>query len=264
MSAQSTIYAQKKQTLFLVLAGLFLTNAIVAEIIGTKIFSVEDTLGSGVATFLMPLGSIFGYNLAAGALPWPLVFVTSDIINEYFGKQGVRKISYLGAFFIAYSFIIIFAATKMSPAQFWIDVNKGDNNFNIDYAFSMIFRQGLGIIIGSISAFLIAQLLDATVFHRLRKMTGNKKIWLRATGSTLVSQLVDSFVVLFVAFYIFGNWTIDQVINIGINNYTYKCIIAILMTPVIYLAHNLIDRYLGKETALQMTAEAVNDMPTTI
>ncbi|MFN8356578.1 MAG: queuosine precursor transporter [Spirosomataceae bacterium] len=260
----SSTFASKKQTLFLVLTGLFLTNAIVAEIIGAKIFSVKDTLGEGVAMFLMPLGSVFGYNLAAGALPWPVVFVTSDIINEYFGKQGVKKISYLGAIFIAYSFIIIFAATKMSPADFWIDVNKGNNNFNIDYAFSMIFRQGLGIILGSITAFLVAQLLDATVFQRLRKITGSKMIWLRATGSTLISQLIDSFVVLYIAFYVFGNWTMDQIINVGINNYTYKCVVAILMTPVIYLAHNLIDKYLGKETAHQMAIEAANEMPTAI
>lgn len=264
MSEASSTYHRKKQNLFLFLSGLFLTNALVAEIIGVKIFSVEDTLGHTAATFLMPLGSIFGYNLAAGALPWPIVFVTSDIINEYFGRPGVKRISYLGAVFIAYSFLIIFGATLMSPAPFWIDINKGSNNFDINYAFSQIFRQGLGIIIGSISAFLIAQLLDATVFQYLRRKTGSKHIWLRATGSTLVSQLIDSFVVLFVAFYIFGNWTIDQVVNIGINNYTYKFIVAILMTPVIYLAHYLIDRYLGKEHAHQIIAEATGEFPQSI
>lgn len=262
MNATADSYSRKKQNLFLFLTGLFLTNAIVAEIIGVKIFSVEDTLGHTVASFLMPLGSIFGYNLAAGALPWPIVFITSDIVNEYFGRQGVKRISYLGAFFIAYSFIIIFGATAMSPAAFWLDVNRGDNNFDINYAFSQIFRQGLGIIIGSITAFLVAQLLDVTVFQYLRRITGKKYIWLRATGSTLVSQLIDSFVVLFVAFYIFGNWTMDQVLNVGINNYTYKFIVAILLTPILYLAHYLIDKYLGKEHAHRLVAEASGEIPT--
>ncbi len=67
---------------------------------------------------------------------------------------------------------------------------------------SGIFRQGLWIIIGSMVAFLIGQVLDVLVFHRIKKITGEKRIWLRATGSTLVSQLVDSFVVLFIAFYV--------------------------------------------------------------
>lgn len=255
MSIDTYILNSKRSKLYVFLFGIFLTNAIVAEIVGAKIFSVEQTLGFSP----LHLQTFFGtwdINQTAGALNWPFVFITSDIINEYFGTKGVKKISFLTAGFIAYSFVIIYGATLLTPAQFWIDVNKGDNNFDINYAFAKIFRQGLGIITGSLSAFLISQILDAYVFHSIRKVTGHKKIWLRATGSTLVSQLIDSFVVIGIAFVVFGNWTIDQWISTSLNNYLYKFFSAILMTPLIYLAHNLIDGYLGKELSDELISEA--------
>ena len=254
----------KKQKLYLVLCGIFLTNALVAEIIGAKIFDVAGTLGPTAASLLMPFGGKFGYSLSAGALLWPVVFITSDVINEYFGRPGVKRISYLTAVFIAYSFFIIYAATQMAPAQFWVDLYTDSSGFNIDVAFGKIFRQGLGIILGSITAFLVAQLLDVTVFQYLRRRTGSRMIWLRATGSTLVSQLIDSYVVLFVAFKIFGPWTMEQVLTVGFNNYTYKFIVAVLLTPVLYLAHALIDRYLGKEHAHQLASDAAEGIPTAL
>jgi uncharacterized integral membrane protein (TIGR00697 family) len=133
------------------------------------------------------------------------------------------------------------------------------NYFNIDYAFRTIFRQGMGIIIGSLTAFLISQLLDVFVFQRLRKLTGKRMIWLRATGSTLISQLVDSFVVLGIAFYLFGNWTLSQVIAVGIINYIYKFVIAIVLTPLLYVGHYFIDRYLGQEAADELAEKASRD-----
>jgi len=193
---------------------------------------------------------------------WPVVFITTDIINEYFGKKGVRKISFITAGLIAYVFIVISLVTKLPPATFWLDVNEVDNNgnpFNIDYAFNTIFRQGLGIIIGSLIAFLIGQLLDVYIFQKLRSITGSKMIWLRATGSTLVSQFIDSFVVLGIAFYVFGNWSIEQIIAVGIINYIYKFTVAIALTPLLYAGHGLIDRYLGKSIAERITAEASGD-----
>jgi uncharacterized integral membrane protein (TIGR00697 family) len=123
----------------------------------------------------------------------------------------------------------------------------------------MIFRQGLGIILGSLTAFLLGQLIDVYVFQKLRKITGSKMIWLRATGSTLVSQLIDSFVVLGIAFYVFGNWSWAQVASVAIINYVYKFSVAILLTPLLYVGHYLIDNYLGKEVAEAMTKEAAND-----
>ena len=131
------------------------------------------------------------------------------------------------------------------------------NDFNMDFAFSKIFGQGQRIIIGSLTAFLLGQLVDVFVFQQLRKITGSKKLWLRATGSTLVSQFIDSFVVLFIAFY--GVFTNQQIIAIGITNYIYKFTVAIALTPVIYLGHAWIDRYLGKEQAEKISAQAAKE-----
>jgi len=243
----------KKQQLFIILAAIFLTNAILAELIGVKIFSLEQTLGFQPANISI-LGYVLDFNLTAGVMIWPVVFITTDIINEYFGKKGVRKISFIAVGCIAYAFLMIFLVTKLRPAAFWLDVNNSDaegNPFNVNFAFNKLYTQGLGIIVGSIVAFLIGQLLDVVVFQRLRKITGEKMIWLRATGSTLISQLIDSFVVLVLAFYILepaeSRWEFSQVISVGVINYIYKFIVAILLTPLIYLGHYLIDRYLGDE-----------------
>lgn len=234
----------RKQKLFVFLFGIFLTNAIIAEIIGVKIFSIEKTLGFSPLQLMTFWGEKWDLNQTAGALNWPLVFITSDIINDYFGKSGVKFISYTTAFFIAFAFLIIYTATLLVPADFWIEVNKG---ININEAFSRVFRQGLGIITGSLVAFLFSQIIDATVFQKIKNSTGNKQIWLRATGSTLISQLIDSFLVIGIAFYAFGDWTVSQWMNVSLNNYFYKFFVAILFTPLLYLAHYFIEKYLKKE-----------------
>ncbi|GAB4032747.1 queuosine precursor transporter [Spirosoma gilvum] len=259
MPSPSYSFTNKRTNLYIFLSAIFLTNALVAEIIGVKIFSVETLLGTKPAQIHLFGDFILDFNLTAGAVIWPFVFITSDIINEYFGKAGVRRISFLTAGFIGYSFLIIYVVTTLPPAQFWLDVNAKDaagNAININNAFQMIFRQGLGIIIGSLTAFLIGQILDVYVFHSLRRITGSRKIWLRATGSTLVSQLVDSFVVLGIAFYIFGNWSLTQVLAVGIINYIYKATSAVVLTPILYVAHYFIDQYLGKEHAEELANES--------
>lgn len=252
----------KKTNLFIILGSIFLTNAILAEIIGVKIFSGEKTLGYDPVNWSFFGEYVLDFNLTAGAVIWPIVFITTDIINEYFGKQGVRKISFLTAALIAYVFVIISLVTVLVPADFWIEVNSQTptgESFDINYAFNTIFRQGLGIIIGSLTAFLLGQLVDVFVFHKLRAVTGANMIWLRATGSTLVSQFFDSFVVLGIAFYVFGNWSLSQIIAVGLINYVYKFTVAILLTPLLYLGHGLIDRYLGKELAQKMAEDATAD-----
>jgi len=246
----------KKHRLFIVLCGIFLTNALVAEMIGVKIFSAESTVGLAPAN-LNILGFTMDFNLTAGVIIWPVVFITSDLINEYFGKPGVKRISYLTAALIAYAFLVIFITMNLPPAAWWLDANSSDgagNYFNIDFAFNKIFGQGQRIILGSLTAFIIGQLTDVFVFQKLRAITGPKKLWMRATGSTLVSQAIDSFVVLFIAFA--GVFSTKQIIAIGITNYIYKFVVAIVLTPLIYFGHNLIDNYLGKEHALRMSDEA--------
>ena len=248
---------QKRNRLFIILAGIFITNALLAEIIGVKIFSAESTVGLKPAQ-LNILGFVMDFNLTAGALIWPVVFITTDLINEYFGKPGVKRISYLTALLILYAFMIIFMAIELPGASWWALLSNEDGSvYNMDLAFKRIMGQGLRIIVGSLAAFLIGQLIDVFVFQKLRRATGNRWLWVRATGSTLVSQLVDSFVVLFIAFY--GVFATGQIVAIGITNYIYKFAVAILLTPVIYLGHYLIDNYLGKENATRISEEAANE-----
>ncbi len=244
-----TTHAHKKQQLYLVLCSIFLINALLAEIIGVKIFSVAKTFG------------LTG-DLTAGVLVWPVVFITTDVINEYFGHRGVLRISFLTAGLILYSFLVILGTTHLAPADFWLKLNSTDAQgrpFDIEFAYQSIFRQGMGIIIGSLVAFLVGQVLDASVFQLFRRITGSRFIWLRATGSTLISQLVDSFVVLYVAFHVFGNWSLAQVQSVGWFNYWYKFAAAVVLTPLLYLAHYIIDKYLGPEETVEMQQEAMAD-----
>ncbi|MBS1949771.1 MAG: Putative preQ0 transporter YhhQ [Cytophagales bacterium] len=247
---------QKKNKLFVILAGIFLTNAIIAELIGIKIFSGEKTIGLDPANINI-MGFVMDFNLTAGAVIWPVVFITSDLINEYFGKPGVKRISYLAAFFIAYSFLVIYMAMSLPAAQWWLDANNKDsagNFFDMNFAFNKILGQGQRIIVASLAAFLLGQLVDVYVFQKLKKITGSKMLWLRATGSTLVSQFIDSFVVLYLAFY--GTFSVSQITAIGITNYLYKFVVAIVLTPLIYGGHYIIDGYLGKAEAEKLSEES--------
>ena len=255
------ILKNKSTRLFIILSGIFISNALIAEVIGVKIFSLEDTVGVQRANINL-FGSSFSFHLTAGVLLWPVVFIMTDIINEYYGPRGVKFLSYLAIGLISYSFIIYNAAISLAPSEYFSIGNGIDKP---DSAFRGIFGQGLWIIIGSITAFLIGQLLDVLVFHRIKKMTGEKNIWLRATGSTLVSQLIDSFVVIFIAFYVGKRiqtgqgepWSLNQVLVTGTGNYIYKFVVAIVLTPVIYLIHAWIEKYLGHVTAAEMKKAAM-------
>jgi uncharacterized integral membrane protein (TIGR00697 family) len=264
MKIQVESMESKKHNLFILLCGFFVTNALVAEMVGIKIFSAENTLGLSPADINI-FGTAFSFNLTAGTILWPFVFISTDIINEYFGKAGVRKISVFTAGLIAYGFILIGLATLLEPAQFWLDTNQTDyegNPFNIDIAYNSVFRQGMGIIVASLTAFLVGQLVDVYVFQKLRKWSGSKMLWLRATGSTMVSQLIDSFVVLFIAFFLLGNWSLLLVFQVGVMNYIAKGILAIALTPLLYFVHAAIDKYLGKSESEKLMEEAAKSSET--
>jgi len=164
--------------------------------------------------------------------------------------------SFTAAILIAYAFLMVYLAMGLQPADFWIQRETGYGIINMDQAFNTIFGQGLWIIAGSLTAFLIGQLVDVYVFHFLRSFTGSSKIWLRATGSTLVSQFIDSFVVLLIAFYFGAGWDLSLVLAIGLVNYIYKFIVAVFLTPLLYLLHFVLDGYLGKELSDKLIEEA--------
>lgn len=217
------MFQTKKDTIFLILAGIFITNAVVAELIGGKLIYVGP------------------YVMSVGILPWPLVFVTTDLINEYFGRKGVQKLSFVTAGLLAYTFFVLYIAMQVPSANLGVT----DDQFNA------IFGQGMWIIFGSITAFLVSQLIDITIFHFVKNRTGHKMIWLRSTGSTVISQFFDSFIVLGIAFYATGKIDFDTYISSGLTGYVVKLGIAICLTPLIYLGHSVIDKYIRKETPQQ-------------
>jgi uncharacterized integral membrane protein (TIGR00697 family) len=246
----------RPQRLFIVLAGFFVANALLAEFIGVKIFALEDTLGRAPFEWNL-FGQTGSLSFTAGTLLWPIVFVMTDVINEYYGRRGVRLISWLAVAVILYGFAFAYAAIALAPAGWWVTVAQAQGVPDYQAAFAAVFGQGLWIIAGSVTAFLIGQLIDVSLFHRIRRATGERWVWLRATGSTAVSQLIDSFVVLYIAF-VLGpqQWSISLFLAVGTVNYLYKMCAAIALIPAIYLMRWAMRRYLGNETAARLRAEA--------
>ncbi len=224
--------AYRQNMIYLVLTGFFVTNAIVAELIGGKLITV------------------FGQVMSIGVLPWPVVFVATDLINEYFGKKGTRRITLMTTGLIGYVFLLLFAAMAI-PA---IEGSPID-----DASFQKVFGQGMWIIAGSLTAFVLSQLVDVIVFWKFRDLTGGRLLWLRATGSTFVSQLIDTFVVWGIAFWLPGKITTAVYLSGAVTSYGYKTLVAIAITPVIYIAHHAIDRYLGQDASEELIEEAVRD-----
>ena len=255
-AAPWVVLDSKPARLFIVLSGLFVTNAMIAEFVGVKIFALEDTLGLPPFDWRL-FGQSGSLSFTAGVMLWPIVFIMTDIINEYFGVRGVRFISWLAVGFISYAFLFAYLAIDLAPAGWWVDVGSGRGVPDMQAAFASIFGQGLWTICGSITAFLIGQLIDVAVFHRILRATGERFVWLRATGSTAISQLVDSFVVLYIAF-VLGpqQWPTGLFLAVGTVNYCYKMLMAVALIPLLYLGRRLIRAYIGVETAERLRAHA--------
>ena len=246
--------------LFLILSAFLAVNAMIAEFVGVKIFALEPTFG--LQTFNWNLfGQGGSLSFTSGVLLWPFVFLMTDVINEYFGRRGVRFISWLTVGLICYGFLAAYLTIALTPADFWVGVNRERGVPDMQAAFSSIFGQGMWTIGGSITAFLLGQLIDIAIFYRIRKATGEKWIWLRATGSTAISQLIDSFVVLYIAF-VLGpqKWSIALFMAVATVNYCYKLLMAFLLIPLIYVVRRGIHAYIGHDVAEQLQHEARQEM----
>jgi len=222
----------KREIIFIVLGGIFVANAILGELIGGKLIQVGP------------------FAMSIGVIPWPVVFITTDLINEYFGRNGVRRLTFLTVILILYAFILLYFA-MLIPAASFSPVN--------DSQFRAVFGQSLWIIFGSIIAFMISQLVDVVIFWIFREKTQGRLLWLRATGSTAVSQLIDSFIIIGIAFWLPGKIGTQDFLTVAATNYSYKFLIAVVLTPLIYIGHHLIDRYLGETESHQLIEEAVHD-----
>lgn len=257
------ILGDKPTKLFVVFSAFFVANALIAECIGGKIFSLEKIFGFPPSHFSLFGQKDLAFNLTCGVLLWPIEFIMTDIVNEYYGPRAVRRISYTAVALISYAFLMFYMAIKIPPADFWITSGVSGGIPNMPDAFNAIFGQGMWIIVGSLVAFLVSQIVDVTVFHKIKKVTGEKKVWLRATGSTIVSQLVDSFIVLFIAFKLGKGWSWQLVLAICVLNYIYKFSMAVLLTPVIYFVEHRIEKYVGHEVAIKMKKSAMGEEPST-
>lgn len=257
---EHTFLKDRATKLFLFMAAFFVANALIAECIGGKLFSLETLLGLDIHPFSLLGEDGLTYTLTCGVLLWPLEFVMTDIVNEYYGPKAVKRISIIAVALIAYAFVMFYLALEVPAEQsFWLGSMTQEGIPNMQNAFTAVLGQGMWIIVGSICAFLVSQLVDVWIFHKIKKATGEKGVWLRATGSTMVSQLIDSFIVLFIAFHIGKDWSIQRVVAIGLVNYSYKALMAIILTPLIYAVEYFIERYLGKEKVIELKMKAMKD-----
>lgn len=228
----------RKDVVFAILGGFFLTNALIAEMIGGKLIYVAPPD--------FRIGPLGPFEMSVGIIPWPVVFLTTDLINEYFGRRGVRRLTFLAAGMIAYAFLVLALTIPIPSTGSGVDQK----------AFESVFGASRSIIIGSLAAFLFSQLLDVFIFHVLRRRTGKALLWLRATGSTVISQLFDTLIVLYIGLAIPFEWGAAKFFSVAATNYSVKLLVAVAMTPLIYLAHWGVERYLGKRAAEALAEEA--------
>jgi uncharacterized integral membrane protein (TIGR00697 family) len=211
--------------LFLALTALFVTALIVGDIIGGKLFEV----------------SVFGslYTLSVGIIPFPITFVLTDVLNEFYGKKAARTVTWVGLGSAVFAFAVIFAAGAIPFAPFtrgadWKGITEQD--------FETVFLSSQRILAASMVAYLCGQLIDIFVFHKLKAATLNRFIWLRATGSTVVSQFFDTALIQTLAWY--GTLETAKLPGLILASYGVKVLVAIGLTPVIYVLHGFVTRVL--------------------
>jgi queuosine precursor transporter len=213
--------------LFLVLAGLFTTCLVVGDIIGGKLIDV-------------PFPGGWTPVVTVGMIPFPVTFLLTDLLNEFYGKKAARLVTYVGFGCAVLSFAFIFIGgaipiAGMTRAATWSGVNES--------SFANVFLGSQRMIVASLTAYLVAQLVDIFAFHTIKRLTKGRYLWLRATGSTMISQLVDTIAINFVAWT--GIMTMPEIFNVIVSSYVVKIFIAIALTPAIYAGHAAVERLFG-------------------
>lgn len=237
---------KKSHIVFFILGGFFITNALVAELIGGKLFLTPMPEFLQVAFSYLGL-DLKDFTMSVGILPWPFVFVATDLVNEFYGKRGVRFYTLVTMGLILYILPILYFANIL-PTSPISPVKDGE--------FNQVFATSMGIILASVVAFGLSQLVDVFVFSRLRAVTGAKRLWLRATGSTFVSQLIDTFVISFLAFVIPGYISFSDFLKLSTVSFVYKIGVAVLVTPLCYGGHSLVKWFVGEDEAEKLVLAA--------
>ena len=235
----------RPQKLYVICAAVFLTALVVAEATASKLFTLFH-----LPFTITILGQEFErVTMTAGVIAFPITFIMTDLMNEYFGKKGIRFVTMIGMVMIIFEFVLLQIAMAVPTDPFSAVPEE---------AFDTVFGATGWIILGSLIAYLVGQLVDITLFHWLRGLTKGRMLWLRATGSTFGSQFLDTFLVLSIAFLPTGVMNFQTVVAVTLFNYAYKFVIAVVITPVIYGVHWVMDRYLGHETAVEMIEQAAH------
>jgi uncharacterized integral membrane protein (TIGR00697 family) len=226
--------------LFITLVAVFMTCLVVGDLVGGKLTSFN----------------LFGreWIFSVGQLAFPVTFILTDILNEFYGRKVVRRITFLAFFMVGLTFGIIYLSAAMPWAS--ITLAKDWNNVS-PREFQIVFTQATQIQLASMVAFLISNLVDISVFFMLKRLTGNRMLWLRSTGSTAVSQLIDTIII---SALVWGTKvTFDVYVTIVLTSYVIKLGAAVVVTPVIYGLHELIEKRYGVEPAPVEGANEVSE-----
>ena len=221
------------ERVYLVLASAFVVVLVLTNIIGIKLFAAPHDPAS--------------FALTTGIITYPLTFLITDLVSEIYGKKRADFMVLIG-FVMSFVMLGIVQIAIAVPAHpFWVPADSPfyDSAAGYQRAFESVFSLGPVLVVGSMSAYLCAQLCDNYLFHFLKRRTGGKHLWLRNNGSTSVSQLVDTLVVNSILFYVGFGWPLMQGLKVMATIYVYKLILAALDTPLIYLGVYGIKRYLG-------------------
>lgn len=222
----------RSHKIYVWMAAIFVISLVIADLTGAMLFSFRLPF--------LPQPVL----LSAGIIPFPITFILTDLLNEFYGKEGAKFVTWVGfgMCFLTFTFLYVGGLLPLDPHTF---ISKS--------VFMTISTQYTGMFIASITAYLFGQMLDIQVFHWFRSITKHRFIWLRATGSTVISQLVDSLIVTFIAFW--GQMQVSDILRLAFGNYTWKFIIAVGITPLLYLGHILLKKLMPQQEALLETLE---------
>jgi queuosine precursor transporter len=215
-----------RQRLYVYLCAVFLTALLIGDTIGSKLFIV------GIPVGFTKLHA----ELSVGVIWFPITFLLTDVINEFYGSKGARFVTWVGFWMALAAFVMIYCARKIPAA--------GNSPVKQD-AFDNVLGNANTIFFASLVAYVVGQLVDIGIFQFAKRLTQSRHIWLRSTGSTLISQLIDTVLVTTIAFS--SKLTGPELRQTVISQYTVKVLFAVGLTPVIYAMHGVLHRRLHLE-----------------
>jgi len=240
---------ERREACFSVMMAAFVVVLVLTNIIGVKLFlAFPEAIPEG----------FFGeaITLTTGLITYPLTFLLTDVVCEVYGRKRANLMVVTGFVMSLVSLVFIQIALVLPGSPVWPSGNPNyDSIATMQQAFDSVFTLPGVLIFGSMSAYLVAQLMDVRLFHFWKRLTQGRHLWLRNNASTMISQLVDTIIVnsIFLGFGLGLPWGI--VGEIIVANYVFKVLIAALDTPLIYLGVAVVRRVIGEDgTAQEVSA----------